>query len=148
MLTKTQKRTLANLVRQNQGILFSKFGPNVTRKKKESIWEAIRQKLIRLEVKFHSWVHKDFLVFTFWNIHKWRHERNGRGFVILWHYANRIKQNSHIRWKRGVNFGANLHEVIKWWPLRIWQKKFFRSLTRPEKTRLVSLTESIWPKIG
>ena len=54
MLTKTQKRTLANLVRQNQGILFSKFGPNVTRKKKESIWEAIRQKLIRLEVKFHN----------------------------------------------------------------------------------------------
>ena len=50
MLTKAQKRTLANLVRQNQGVLFAKFGPHVTRKKKEEIWEAIRQRLIRLEI--------------------------------------------------------------------------------------------------
>jgi Myb/SANT-like DNA-binding domain len=47
MLTKSQKRTLAALVRQNQGLLFAKFGPGVTRKRKEEVWEAIRQKLIR-----------------------------------------------------------------------------------------------------
>jgi len=50
MLTKAQKRTLATMVRQNQGVLFAKFGPHVTRKKKEAVWEAIRQRLIRFDL--------------------------------------------------------------------------------------------------
>jgi hypothetical protein len=47
MLTKEQKFLLAQLVRENRDILLRKFGsPGVTKKKKEAIWEAIRQELM------------------------------------------------------------------------------------------------------
>jgi hypothetical protein len=40
------------MVRQYQGVLFAKFGPGVTRKLKEEVWESIRQKLIRSDSQF------------------------------------------------------------------------------------------------
>jgi hypothetical protein len=47
MLTKQQKYLLAQLVRENKEILLRKFGsPGVTKKRKEQIWESIRQELL------------------------------------------------------------------------------------------------------
>jgi UDP-galactopyranose mutase len=43
MLTKDQKLILALRVNENKDIVFAKYGPNVTKKNKEQIWESIRQ---------------------------------------------------------------------------------------------------------
>jgi hypothetical protein len=43
MLTKDQKMILALRVNENKDIVFAKYGPNITKKMKEQIWESIRQ---------------------------------------------------------------------------------------------------------
>ena len=46
MLTKDQKLILALRVNENKDVVFAKYGPGVTKKMKEQIWESIRQVLL------------------------------------------------------------------------------------------------------
>ena len=43
MLTKEQKMILAIRLNENRDVVFAKYGPGVTKKRKEQIWESIRQ---------------------------------------------------------------------------------------------------------
>ena len=43
MLTREQKLILALRVNENKEVIFAKYGPGVTKKKKEEAWESIRQ---------------------------------------------------------------------------------------------------------
>ena len=61
MLTKDQKLILALRVNENKDIVFAKYGPNVTKKNKEQIWESIRQ------VSVHNNIRSPFTFGVFGN---------------------------------------------------------------------------------
>ncbi len=51
MLTKEQKLILALRVNENKDVVFAKYGPGITKKLKENIWESIRQVLIKCQLQ-------------------------------------------------------------------------------------------------
>ena len=52
MLTKEQKLILALRVNENKDVVFAKYGPGITKKLKENIWESIRQVLVYTKVSY------------------------------------------------------------------------------------------------